>query len=192
MRGHLALVLFSCGSFVLACAGSTGSVTGYTDSVQRWVGQDANALVRTWGPPASTFTMASGNTLYVYVDSTEIPTEKQLDCSYDPGRRKESCTLSGGEVIELGCTTAFEVENQRVTFARAEGTLCLRAPEPPPSAALPAVVEPAVVEPATLTGGPATPAQVSATPPSAATAPAEAPQGANPTRRELRKRARGQ
>jgi len=90
---------------------------------------------------------------------------------------------AGGEVIQLGCTTAFEVQSQRVAFARAEGTLCLRAPEPPPSSGLPAVVEPAVVEPAVVEPADAAPADA---------APAEAPQGANPTRREQRKRARGQ
>ncbi len=124
----------------LACAGPTYSVTGYTADVATWVGQDANTLVRTWGPPASTFLMPNGDTTYVYVDKTDIPTDKQLTCSYNQETHQDVCTISGGETLHLGCTTSFEVgPDQRVAFTRVEGTLCLVAMTPPsgPAFALP-------------------------------------------------------
>lgn len=135
----LSPTVFLVGSFMLACAGQDYSITGYTAEVGSWVGQDANTLVRVWGPPASTFTMPNGDSVYVYVNATDIATDKHIECSYNSKTQKEECSSSGGETIHLGCTTSFEVgPDQRVSFTRAEGTLCVAAKQPlSPSVATP-------------------------------------------------------
>lgn len=145
----LALTVLLLGSFTLACAGQDYSLTGYTADVGTWVGEDANTLVRVWGPPASTFTMPNRDTVYVYVDAMDIPTDKHLECSYNSKTQKEECTSSGGETIRLGCSTSFEVgPDQRVAFTRAEGTLCIGAKMPPASGLVASPVPPRTANPA--------------------------------------------
>lgn len=149
----------------LACAGGgTAELTGYAETVQAWVGQDGNTLVRTWGAPASTFPMPNGNVTYVYVDQTSIDAGKQLQCTESSEQgRVASCWVSGEQVYTFKCQTQFEVDAaQKVVFATAEGTACLVALPPP------AVGQPA---PPNTTAAPATPSvastEVTPTPPSA-------------------------
>lgn len=134
MHGRSALIatLLTTLVAVLACASGDRSVTGYTDTVALWRGQDANTLIRTWGAPTSQSTMPNGNTLYVYARHGELKTDKRLDCRWDTTTQSEHCSVSGGEEIPLTCQTEFEVDaSQRVVFTRASGTMCLVAAGPP-------------------------------------------------------------
>ncbi len=150
------------GALAAACAGGSSSLTGYDNEIGAWVGQDANVLVRVWGPPASTFTMPNKDTVYVYVDTADIPTDKALNCEHNAQSGRDDCTVSGGEVLHLGCTTSFEVgPDQRVAFARGSGTLCIHAESPPTSPALP-------TSPASPGGSATTPTNTTAAAPSMA------------------------
>ena len=164
---------------ILACGGSAPGLTGYADDVQAWVGHDGNVLVRTWGKPASTFTMPNGNTTYVYLNVKSIDAGKQLHCQESDNGKVASCWVSGAQVLDFECQTQFEVDaNQRVVHASATGTACLVAHKPPNTTAPPSppaeVTAPIVAPPAApapeLSGPPATEAVAAAAVPAATAA----------------------
>jgi hypothetical protein len=105
--------------------------------------------------------MPSGNTTYVYMDTTSISAGKQLECRDGGSGNTASCWVSGEQVFTFECQTQFEVDpQQKVVFARADGVRCLTAYPPPGGAAGVAGAAPAAVDAA----APVTPSPVAPSP----------------------------
>ena len=115
-----------------ACAFPTKA--GYKKRLSSWDGSDADSLVRSWGQPASSYRMPSGNVVLVYIAQSQYttPVEAHSRTNVNPytGSSNTTVTVRGGDIYTFSCKTEFEVESQshRIVFWRFEGNTCV-APE---------------------------------------------------------------
>jgi hypothetical protein len=114
---------------LVACA----TTAKYESILQSWVGDDADNLVRKWGPPNSTYTLGGGGRILSYShggsSSYTTPTQVQqsagqfIGSTYYPGQT----TVTGGQTYNINrwCNTTFEVNSSnRIVSWRWEGNAC--------------------------------------------------------------------
>jgi hypothetical protein len=122
---------------LLSGCGPVSTTAGYERILNSWMGASGDSLVRSWGPPTSTFRMASGNTLLIYNNSrSTIYTEPTQvtpgqTTGYWIGNNYYSTTtpstVTGGQTYNLTfrCQTQFEIEpSGRIVHWRYEGNAC--------------------------------------------------------------------
>jgi hypothetical protein len=120
---------------VLALLCATGCATSekYDQLVRFWVGHDSDALARSWGPPASKYTLHNGNQLFLYetssVETYTSPTQiyqapgSVVGNTFYPG----PTTVTGGQTstIQRRCQTQFEVDaGGRIVGYGFQGNAC--------------------------------------------------------------------
>lgn len=114
----------------------TGCATtaNYERVLSSWVGSDADQLIRSWGPPSSTFPLSNGGQVFVYSRgrSSTYTTPMQVQQgpgmfignTYYPGQT----TVTGGQAYNIrhSCRTQFEVDSSnRIVSWRWEGNSCV-------------------------------------------------------------------
>ena len=120
---------------VLAALLAAGCATRekYDTLVRGWVGHPSDALVRSWGPPSSTYKLRNGNTLMLYetnkVEAYTAPTQiyqapgTVVGNTVYPG----PVTVTGGQTTtyEKRCRTQFEVDSAgKIVGYGFEGNAC--------------------------------------------------------------------
>jgi hypothetical protein len=106
------------GALILLVAAGCATREKYDHLVRGWVGHPSDALVRSWGPPSSTYKLQNGNTLLLYeasrVEAHTSPTQiyqapgTRVGNVYYPG----PTTVTGGDTTtyQQYCRTQFEVD----------------------------------------------------------------------------------
>jgi hypothetical protein len=133
--GGLALVL-------LAACGPVATQQAYYGQLQTWVGQPADLLARTWGPPDKSFKLSDGSTLLQYerlkqryVRGASYPDTDYVTVRGKDGRyynRPVTRWREGPGYFNIDrCSTRFEVGADGVirTF-QFEGDDCVAYPPP--------------------------------------------------------------
>lgn len=99
-------------TFLLVGAALSGCATtgGFEDVLNSWVGSDVNRLIETWGPPADTYQMPNGRTLYTWFFDGGAVAVPVGDYAY---------------AVNRYCKTTFTVGKQgRVLGWRWQGNAC--------------------------------------------------------------------
>lgn len=121
---------------VLALAVAGLSISGcatqakYKAVLDSWIGKPEQSLVDAWGYPANQMTAPNGNKVYVYSSSGQIvmPTTTTTNAhvtGYGNSAYGTATTTSyGGQVINLGCTTYFEIYGGTVVRWNYQGNNC--------------------------------------------------------------------
>jgi len=129
VRGVLALVF---AAFLAGCA----TTANYEQTLNAWVGESADNLVRSWGAPTSTFHMPSGNDVYIYEHSESgaytVPVGAPPPVQPAPGYVVPGqAAVTGSQVISYTkwCRTEFEISGGRIVRWNWHGNAC-RAPAP--------------------------------------------------------------
>jgi hypothetical protein len=102
---------------VLAVAGCA-TKEKYDLRLRDWVGEASDDLVRSWGPPASTFKLRNGNEMFVYDKRIDDTYTTPTQISQAPGTVAGSVfipgptTVTGGETRRrvYTCRTQFEID----------------------------------------------------------------------------------
>lgn len=125
MQGKL-LLAAALGLSVSGCA----TQAKYRAALDTWIGKPAQSLVDAWGYPASQMTAPNGNTVYIYSSSGNIvmPTTTTTNAhvtGYGNSAYGTATTTSyGGQVINLSCTTYFEVYGGTIVRWNYQGNNC--------------------------------------------------------------------
>jgi hypothetical protein len=121
-------ILVAC--LLLALSGCATNAK-FQASLNSWVGQPAQSLVDSWGYPASQMTAPNGNTVYVYQRSGSfvMPSTTTTNASAtaygNQAYGTATSTTSGGNVINMACTTYFELDSsQTIVTWHAQGNNC--------------------------------------------------------------------
>lgn len=105
-------------AFVFILAGCQTEAK-FKQSMNSWIGSDAQALVNQWGYPASTMTAPNGNEVYVYANngSVYIPQTTTYNTTANAyGNSMYATTTgysSGGYNINMSCTIYVEVNQAK-------------------------------------------------------------------------------
>lgn len=79
----------------------------WQNSIESWVGRDADELVRKWGVPTTSYTFKDGTKNLVYSYSRVDYTPSETYCYEDDG--KTNCYTTGGYTSESNCKATFTV-----------------------------------------------------------------------------------
>ncbi len=114
---------------LVACA----TTAKYETILQSWVGEDADNLVRRWGPPNSSYTLSSGSRLLSYERSGSSTYTTPVQVQQGPGQFvgdmyfPGQTTVTGGQTYNMNwrCRTDFEVDtSNRIVSWRWQGNAC--------------------------------------------------------------------
>ena len=119
--------------------GGCATRANYEKILNSWVGAPVDNLVRSWGPPASSYRLQSGGQILVYDSRSSQTMMTPMQVQQAPGTFVGSThypgptTVTGGQVytIHRWCKTQFEVsEGGAVRNWRYEGNDCVaRSPD---------------------------------------------------------------
>lgn len=116
MKNTTAFWLFLIILFLIGCA----TTEKYKAVLNTWVGSHINEMMDSWGYPSGSFKAPNGNTVYVYSDSGVITTPTYARTTGDlfPGSPEDlglhRTTVTGGEAINLSCTTYIETNTEGI------------------------------------------------------------------------------
>jgi hypothetical protein len=98
-------------SILLAIVGCA-TTAKYEEVLNTWIGADVNQLVDSWGYPQNSFEAPNGNKVYTYSSSGQITMPTQTNSNYNiyGNTIYGSTTTTGGQTINLSCTTHFEAD----------------------------------------------------------------------------------
>lgn len=130
-RGLLLLSLL----LLIGCA----TRANYEKILNSWTGAPVDSLVRSWGPPSSSYRLQSGGQILVYDSRSSQTMTTPMHVQQAPGTFVGSTyfpgptTVTGGQVYTINrwCKTQFEVsERGTVRNWRYEGNYCVaRSPD---------------------------------------------------------------
>jgi hypothetical protein len=122
------LAVAAAAALALSGCATTGK---YEAKLASWVGSPADRLIASWGYPAQQMTAPNGDLVYVYsnhgsfVMPTTTTTNAQVSAYGNSAYGTATSTTYGGGVIDLSCTTYFEIgPDQRVVSWRWQGNSC--------------------------------------------------------------------
>jgi|WetSurMetagenome_2_1015567.scaffolds.fasta_scaffold1551186_1 hypothetical protein len=104
-RGLIASAIFILTAFVIVGCATTAK---YEKVLNSWTGADINQLVSKWGYPDNSFQAPNGNRVYVYSRSGSYTMPTNTNINYYGNYAY--ATTTGGQTINLRCTTYFEVD----------------------------------------------------------------------------------
>ena len=144
-----------------AALAGCATTAGYETLLSSWVGNSADYLVSSWGPPQNSYRLSDGGSVLEYTRSRTLVlmggyTTQRAVTSYESGTVSATNPHGGGTsygqyngtsttyvpethaptTVQLGCTTRFTVNSSgMITTWAHEGTDCIAdPPKPNPSA----------------------------------------------------------
>jgi hypothetical protein len=105
----------------------------YSDMVNSWQGQRAEALVNTWGYPDRMITAPDGNPVYVYTHTSVYQTPAYTTGNFTHVTTENGQTtimqspayIGGGQTYYQHCTTWFEInKDKRIVHVSFRGNDC--------------------------------------------------------------------
>lgn len=118
MRKHIVLVAVA---FLTGCA----TPEGYKKSLDIWIGDTEENLVRKWGPPKK-ISVVEGRRLLVYSRSRILNVPSSGPAYASVGGKVQPVPFSGipASAMSLSCETTFEVANEKVIAYQFQGNDC--------------------------------------------------------------------
>jgi hypothetical protein len=128
-------VFILCLLFAIGCANNSivDRQESYKTICNSWLNHSSNELVRSWGPPTSTYNMPNGNKTYTWSrassQTTPVVTWPTTSTYRASGNRvyqdNPMGLTTGGDTVTYYCNTSFEVNSSEVIiFWRFDGNAC--------------------------------------------------------------------
>jgi hypothetical protein len=133
IRIYVVLIIISLLGFSCATTDYVLLKQNYRQKMDSWLNNDVNALIRSWGPPASQYAMPNGNMIYTWNISMSrqnptviLPSTTTITGYGNTIYQNNSTQMAiGGDVSTYYCISNFEAgQNGKIINWFAKGNAC--------------------------------------------------------------------